>query len=69
MTSVILRALFHIGESPSCPYGEIVGVFEGFLFALAEKMTSREESVLGKFQKVLFSDDSLTVRWLPQRPH
>lgn len=48
MTAVILQALFHIDESPFCPSGEVAGVFEGFLLALAEKLTSRNESVLGK---------------------
>ncbi|KAJ9110206.1 hypothetical protein QFC20_003058 [Naganishia adeliensis] len=55
MTSVILQALFHIGESPSCPSGEIVGVFEEFLLVLADKMTNRDESVLATALTILTS--------------
>lgn len=61
MTSAILQALFHIGESPSCPSGEIVGVFEEFLLVLADKMTNRDESVLGESMKEEAACSSLIV--------
>jgi hypothetical protein len=49
MTSVLLRALFHIGNATAgLEAGNAIGVLEDFLHALAEKMTSKDESVLGK---------------------
>ncbi|KAJ9125427.1 hypothetical protein QFC22_000388 [Naganishia vaughanmartiniae] len=47
LTSVMLRALFHIGSSSAVQFGDIVIVFANFLRLLAEKLESRDESTLG----------------------
>jgi hypothetical protein len=49
MTSVLLRGLFHIGNATAgSEAGNSIRVLEDFIHALAEKMTSKDESVLGK---------------------
>ena len=49
MTSVLLQALFHIGNASPDEVENVIGVLEGFLRALAANLTSMDESVLGEF--------------------
>lgn len=68
MTSVLLQALFHIGNATAgLEPGNAIGVLEDFLHALAEKMTSKDESVLGK--SCQRSKDRMLTRLLLQQLH
>ncbi|KAJ9109086.1 hypothetical protein QFC21_000414 [Naganishia friedmannii] len=53
LTSVMLRAIFHIGSSTSAQFGDIVVVFVNFLKALAEKLETRDESILATALTIL----------------
>lgn len=50
MTSVLLQALFHIGNATPDVSGNTIDVLEDFFQALAENLTSKDESVLGKYR-------------------
>ncbi|KAJ9109753.1 hypothetical protein QFC19_001983 [Naganishia cerealis] len=46
LTSVMLRAIFHIGSAPLLQTSDIIVVFVDFLKVLAEKMDSKDETTL-----------------------